>query len=56
MYAYWGRIGGEALVLAEEATAPKNTSYYAFLIGGLVATLVATMLVTRAARRALRDV
>jgi uncharacterized membrane protein YdjX (TVP38/TMEM64 family) len=56
IYTYWGRVSGEALALAEEATAPRNASYYAFLAAGLVATLVATALVTRAARRALRDV
>jgi uncharacterized membrane protein YdjX (TVP38/TMEM64 family) len=56
MYAYWGRVSGEALALAEKAAAPKSASYYAFLAAGLVATLVATALVTRTARRALRDV
>jgi uncharacterized membrane protein YdjX (TVP38/TMEM64 family) len=56
IYTYWGRVGGEALALAEEAAAPRHASYYAFLMGGLVATLAATALVTRAARRALRDV
>ena len=56
MYAYWGRVSGEALALADETAVPKNASYYAFLAGGLVATLAATALVTRAARRALRDV
>jgi len=56
MYAYWGRLGGEALALADEAAAPRNASYYTFLIGGLVATFAATALVTRTARRALRDV
>jgi uncharacterized membrane protein YdjX (TVP38/TMEM64 family) len=56
MYAYWGRVGGEALALAEQAEVPKSGSYYAFLAAGLVATLVATALVTRTARRALRDV
>ena len=57
MYAYWGRLGGEALALAaDETAAPKTASYYAFLAAGLVATLAATALVTRTARRALRDV
>jgi uncharacterized membrane protein YdjX (TVP38/TMEM64 family) len=56
MYAYWGRVSGEALALAGEAEVPKSASYYGFLIAGLVATLVATALVTRTARRALRDV
>jgi uncharacterized membrane protein YdjX (TVP38/TMEM64 family) len=54
--AYTGKVGGEALALAGQAEAPKNTSYYAVLIGGLVATVAATFLVTRTARRALRDV
>jgi uncharacterized membrane protein YdjX (TVP38/TMEM64 family) len=56
MYAYWGRVSGEALALADETAAPKTASYYAFLAAGLVATLTATALVTRTARRALRDV
>jgi uncharacterized membrane protein YdjX (TVP38/TMEM64 family) len=54
--AYTGKVGGEALALAEQAEAPKNASYYAVLIGGLAATVAATFLVTRTARRALRDV
>jgi len=54
--AYAGKVGGEALALAGQAEAPKNASYYAVLIGGLVATAAATFLVTRTARRALRDV
>ena len=54
--AYTGKVGGEALALAGQAEAPKNTSYYAVLIGGLVATVAATFLVARTARRALRDV
>jgi uncharacterized membrane protein YdjX (TVP38/TMEM64 family) len=54
--AYSGVVGGEALALAGEAEAPKSSSYYAVLIGGLAATVVATFLVTRTARRALRDV
>jgi uncharacterized membrane protein YdjX (TVP38/TMEM64 family) len=56
MYAYWGRVSGEALALAGQAEVPKSASYYGFLFAGLVATLVATALVTRTARRALRDV
>ena len=39
-----------------QAEAPRNASYYAMLVGGLVATVAATFLVTRTARRALRDV
>jgi uncharacterized membrane protein YdjX (TVP38/TMEM64 family) len=56
MYAYWGRVSGEALALAEQAEVPRSASYYGFLVAGLVATLAATILVTRTARRALRDV
>jgi uncharacterized membrane protein YdjX (TVP38/TMEM64 family) len=56
MYAYWGRVGAEALALAGQAEAPKSGSYYGFLVAGLAATLAATALVTRTARRALRDV
>jgi uncharacterized membrane protein YdjX (TVP38/TMEM64 family) len=55
-YAYAGHVTGEALALAGQAQLPKNASYYAFLLGGLVATLAATFVVTRTARRALRDV
>jgi uncharacterized membrane protein YdjX (TVP38/TMEM64 family) len=56
VYAYAGHVTGEALALAGQAQVPKNASYYAFLLGGLVATLAATFVVTRTARRALRDV
>ena len=56
VYAYWGRVSGEALALADQAEVPRSASYYAFLVGGLVATVAATVLVTRTARRALRDV
>ena len=56
VYAYWGRVSGEALALADQAEVPHTASYYAFLVGGLVATVAATVLVTRTARRALRDV
>ena len=56
VYAYAGHVTGEALALAGQAQVPKNASYYAILLGGLVATLAATFVVTRTARRALRDV
>jgi len=56
MYCYWGRVGGEALALADAAVPAKGASYYGFLVAGLAATLAATALVTRTARRALRDV
>jgi uncharacterized membrane protein YdjX (TVP38/TMEM64 family) len=56
VYAYAGHVTGEALALAGQAQVEKNASYYAFLLGGLVATLAATFVVTRTARRALRDV
>jgi uncharacterized membrane protein YdjX (TVP38/TMEM64 family) len=56
MYAYAGRVTGEALVLAGQAELPKNASYYAILVAGLAATLAATAVITRTARRALRDV
>jgi TctA family transporter len=49
-------VTGEALALAGQAQVAKNGSYYALLLGGLVATLAATFVVTRTARRALRDV
>ena len=56
MYAYAGKVTGEALALAGQAELPKNASYYAILIAGLAATLAATTVITRTARRALRDV
>jgi TctA family transporter len=49
-------VTGEALALAGKAEVPKNASYYAVLLAGLVATIVATTVVTRTARRALQDV
>ena len=56
VYAYAGKVAGEALVLAGQAEVPKNASYYAVLLAGLVATVAATTVVTRTARRALQDV
>ena len=56
LYAYWGKVAGEAIVLAGQAPVPRDTSYYVLLLGGLAATVAATALVTRTAQRALRDV
>jgi uncharacterized membrane protein YdjX (TVP38/TMEM64 family) len=56
VYAYGGKVTGEALALAGQAQVPKNASYYVLLLAGLAATVAATTVVTRAARRALRDV
>jgi len=56
VYTYAGMVTGEALALAGKAQVPKNASYYAVLVAGLVATVAATMVVTRTARRALQDV
>ena len=56
VYAYAGKVTGEALALAGRAQVPKNASYYGVLVAGLVATIVATTVVTRTARRALQDV
>ena len=56
VYAYAGHVTGEALALAGQAQMPRNASYYALLVGGLVATVVATAFVTRTAHRALQDV
>jgi uncharacterized membrane protein YdjX (TVP38/TMEM64 family) len=56
VYASAGKVTGEALALAGKAEVPKDASYYAFLVGGLVATVAATTVVTRTARRALQDV
>jgi uncharacterized membrane protein YdjX (TVP38/TMEM64 family) len=56
VYTYAGKVTGEALALAGKAEVPKNASYYAVLLAGLVATIAATTVVTRTARRALQDV
>ena len=56
VYAYAGKVTGEALALAGQAQVPKDASYYAVLLAGLVATVAATTVVTRTARRALEDV
>ncbi|HMB82225.1 MAG TPA: TVP38/TMEM64 family protein [Vicinamibacterales bacterium] len=56
VYTYAGMVTGEALALAGKAQVPKNASYYAVLVAGLVATVAATTVVTRTARRALQDV
>jgi uncharacterized membrane protein YdjX (TVP38/TMEM64 family) len=56
VYTYAGKVTGEALALAGKAEVPKNGSYYAVLLAGLVATIAATTVVTQTARRALQDV
>lgn len=56
VYAYGGKVTGEALALAGQAEVPKNVSYYVLLLAGLAATVAATTVATRTARRALRDV
>jgi uncharacterized membrane protein YdjX (TVP38/TMEM64 family) len=56
MYAYAGKVAGVALAVAGEAEVPYETSYYALLVGGLVATMAAVILIAQAARRALHDV
>jgi uncharacterized membrane protein YdjX (TVP38/TMEM64 family) len=56
VYAYCGKVTGEALALAGQAEVPKDASYYAVLLVGLAATVAATTVVARTARRALRDV
>jgi uncharacterized membrane protein YdjX (TVP38/TMEM64 family) len=56
VYAYTGKVTGEALALAGQAEVPRNASYYAVLLAGLVATVAATIVVSRTARRALQDV
>ena len=56
VYAYAGKVTGEALALAGQAQVPKDASYYAVLLAGLAATVAATTVVTRTARRALQDV
>ena len=56
VYAYAGKVTGEALALAGQAQVPRDASYYAVLVAGLVATIAATTVVTRTARRALQDV
>ena len=56
VYAYFGKVTGEALILAGQTQMPHDASYYAMLLAGLVATVAATAVVARTARRALRDV
>ena len=56
VYAYAGKVTGEAIALSGQTQVPRNASYYALLVLGLVATAVATTVVSRTARRALQDV
>jgi uncharacterized membrane protein YdjX (TVP38/TMEM64 family) len=56
VYAYAGKVTGEALALAGQAQVPKDASYYTALLAGLAATVAATTIVTRTARKALQDV
>jgi len=56
IYAYCGKITGEAIALAGQAQVAHDTAYYVILTAGLAATIAATHVVTRTTRRALRDV
>jgi uncharacterized membrane protein YdjX (TVP38/TMEM64 family) len=56
LYAYAGKLTGEALALAGQAQVPRDASYYTVLSAGLAATAAATTIVTRTARKALQDV
>jgi uncharacterized membrane protein YdjX (TVP38/TMEM64 family) len=56
VYSYAGKVTGEALALSGQTQVPRNASYYALLVAGLVATVAATTVVSRTARRALQDV
>jgi uncharacterized membrane protein YdjX (TVP38/TMEM64 family) len=56
VYSYAGKVTGEALALAGQAEVPRDASYFAVLLAGLIATVAATTVVTRTARRALQDV
>jgi uncharacterized membrane protein YdjX (TVP38/TMEM64 family) len=56
VYAYAGKVTGEALALAGQAQVPKDASYYTALLAGLAATVAATTIVTRTAQKALQDV
>jgi uncharacterized membrane protein YdjX (TVP38/TMEM64 family) len=56
LYAYAGKLTGEALALAGQAQVPRDASYYTVLLAGLAATVTATTIVTRTARKALQDV
>jgi uncharacterized membrane protein YdjX (TVP38/TMEM64 family) len=56
VYAYAGKVAGEALALSGQAQTPRNASYYVILVAGLVATVAATAVLARAAQRGLRDV
>jgi uncharacterized membrane protein YdjX (TVP38/TMEM64 family) len=56
VYAYAGKVTGEALALAGQAQVPRDASYYTVLLAGLAATVAATTIVTRTARKALQDV
>lgn len=55
LYVYYGKLLGEAAVLAGGTAPPKGAAYYAVLALGLAATLAVTVLVTRTARRALAE-
>ncbi len=56
LYAYAGRLAGEAAAWAGQAATPHGASYYLLLLAGLAATISAVVTVARTARRALRDV
>jgi uncharacterized membrane protein YdjX (TVP38/TMEM64 family) len=56
VYAYFGKMTGEALVLAGQTQVPHDSSYYALLLAGFVVTIAVTAVVARTARRALRGV
>jgi uncharacterized membrane protein YdjX (TVP38/TMEM64 family) len=56
VYAYGGKLAGEALAVAGQARLPHDTSYYVVLLAGLAATIAVTVVLTRTAQRALREI
>jgi uncharacterized membrane protein YdjX (TVP38/TMEM64 family) len=55
LYAYYGRVIGDVVRLAEGAQVERGFEYYALLGLGLVATVAATAMITRIVRQALAE-
>jgi radical SAM/Cys-rich protein len=55
LYVYYGKLVGDVAALAAGAAPERDSSYYAWLVTGLLATIAVTALVTRIARRALAE-
>ncbi len=54
LYVYYGKVAGDAVLLASGAPMHRGPAYYIVLLLGLAATVAVTAIITRIARQALQ--